>query len=50
MMSIAATKAVIQLVFAPNFWEKTVHGLDQGKSQGPPPLEPETPGGEPAAA
>jgi cellulose synthase/poly-beta-1,6-N-acetylglucosamine synthase-like glycosyltransferase len=50
MMSIAATKALIQLVFAPNFWEKTVHGLDQGKGHRPPPLEPETPGGEPAAA
>jgi cellulose synthase/poly-beta-1,6-N-acetylglucosamine synthase-like glycosyltransferase len=27
MMSIAAIKAFVQLVFAPNFWEKTVHGL-----------------------
>jgi cellulose synthase/poly-beta-1,6-N-acetylglucosamine synthase-like glycosyltransferase len=49
MMSIAATKALIQLVFAPNFWEKTVHGLDQGKMVQPP-IEPQTPGGEPAAA
>jgi len=27
MMSMAAVKAVSQLVGAPNFWEKTVHGL-----------------------
>jgi cellulose synthase/poly-beta-1,6-N-acetylglucosamine synthase-like glycosyltransferase len=27
MMSIAATKAVWQLVVTPSFWEKTVHGL-----------------------
>jgi cellulose synthase/poly-beta-1,6-N-acetylglucosamine synthase-like glycosyltransferase len=27
MMSMAAVKAVSQLVWAPNFWEKTVHGL-----------------------
>jgi glycosyltransferase XagB len=29
MMSIAAVKALIQLVHAPSFWEKTSHGLDQ---------------------
>jgi cellulose synthase/poly-beta-1,6-N-acetylglucosamine synthase-like glycosyltransferase len=29
MMSIAASKALIQLMLAPNFWEKTAHGLDQ---------------------
>lgn len=28
MMSIAAIKAMMQLVTAPSFWEKTVHGLD----------------------
>jgi hypothetical protein len=28
MMSIAAAKALIQLVSAPTFWEKTAHGLD----------------------
>jgi len=28
MMSIGATKALIQLVLAPTFWEKTAHGLD----------------------
>jgi hypothetical protein len=28
-MSLAVTKAAIQLVTAPSFWEKTVHGLDQ---------------------
>lgn len=27
MMSMAALKAAWQLIFAPNFWEKTVHGL-----------------------
>ena len=27
MMSIAATKAAVQLVVAPSFWEKTTHGL-----------------------
>jgi glycosyltransferase XagB len=29
MMSIAAIKAMSQLVAAPAFWEKTVHGLDR---------------------
>ena len=29
LMSLAATKAAIQLVSAPSFWEKTVHGLDR---------------------
>jgi cellulose synthase/poly-beta-1,6-N-acetylglucosamine synthase-like glycosyltransferase len=28
MMSIAAAKALVQLVSAPTFWEKTTHGLD----------------------
>jgi len=27
MMSIAAVKAILQLVITPSFWEKTVHGL-----------------------
>jgi hypothetical protein len=27
-MSLAGVKAAIQLVSAPSFWEKTVHGLD----------------------
>lgn len=31
MMALAAVKAAVQLVSAPSFWEKTVHGLD-----GPP--------------
>ena len=35
MMSIAAVKASLQLVFAPFFWEKTTHGLDpQSRSSG----------------
>jgi cellulose synthase/poly-beta-1,6-N-acetylglucosamine synthase-like glycosyltransferase len=29
MMSVAAIKALVQLVQSPSFWEKTVHGLDQ---------------------
>lgn len=29
MMSVAAIKAVVQLIHAPSFWEKTVHGLDR---------------------
>ena len=29
MMSIAAVKAVLQLIIAPWHWEKTTHGLDQ---------------------
>ncbi len=32
LMSLAATKAAIQLVTAPSFWEKTVHGLDRPPS------------------
>ena len=36
MMSLSAIKAGIQLVAAPNFWEKTAHGLD-GPSPAPPP-------------
>lgn len=28
MMSVAAIKALVQLVSAPSFWEKTTHGLD----------------------
>ena len=27
MMSMAAVKALFQLLRAPNFWEKTAHGL-----------------------
>jgi cellulose synthase/poly-beta-1,6-N-acetylglucosamine synthase-like glycosyltransferase len=29
MMSIAAIKALVQLIHAPSFWEKTFHGLDR---------------------
>ncbi len=35
MMSMAAVKAFVQLVGAPNFWEKTVHGLGQAQDSGP---------------
>ena len=37
MMSIAALKAMWQLVVTPSFWEKTAHGLDSGHE----PAEPE---------
>ena len=30
LMSVAAIKAAVQLISAPSFWEKTVHGLDTG--------------------
>jgi len=36
MMSMAATKAALQLITAPSFWEKTQHGLDTR-------IEPEEP-------
>jgi cellulose synthase/poly-beta-1,6-N-acetylglucosamine synthase-like glycosyltransferase len=29
MMSVAAIKALVQLLSSPSFWEKTVHGLDR---------------------
>jgi cellulose synthase/poly-beta-1,6-N-acetylglucosamine synthase-like glycosyltransferase len=29
MMSLAAIKALVQLLYAPAFWEKTTHGLDR---------------------
>jgi cellulose synthase/poly-beta-1,6-N-acetylglucosamine synthase-like glycosyltransferase len=32
MMSLAAVKAFVQLIHAPSFWEKTVHGLDRRHS------------------
>jgi hypothetical protein len=28
LMALAATKAVVQLVRQPSYWEKTTHGLD----------------------
>jgi hypothetical protein len=42
MMSMAALKALIQLIITPNFWEKTTHGLrrhsgDAGAGHGPLP-------------
>lgn len=36
MMSLAAVKAVWQLVFDPNYWEKTAHGLS---TVGPPSVD-----------
>jgi cellulose synthase/poly-beta-1,6-N-acetylglucosamine synthase-like glycosyltransferase len=35
LMSIAAIKALVQLVSMPSFWEKTVHGLDGPATRGP---------------
>jgi glycosyltransferase XagB len=35
MMSMAAVKALFQLVGAPNFWEKTVHGLHKSPEDEP---------------
>jgi cellulose synthase/poly-beta-1,6-N-acetylglucosamine synthase-like glycosyltransferase len=35
MMTIAAVKAIVQLVYTPSFWEKTVHGLNLART-GPP--------------
>jgi len=32
LMSVAVIKAAVQLVSAPSFWEKTVHGLDKPPS------------------
>jgi len=29
MMSVAAIKALVQLIFTPSYWEKTTHGLDR---------------------
>jgi cellulose synthase/poly-beta-1,6-N-acetylglucosamine synthase-like glycosyltransferase len=43
MMSIAAVKALVQLVISPSYWEKTMHGLHVGRArdsssqQGSPP-------------
>jgi hypothetical protein len=34
MMSIAAYKALVQVVFAPNYWEKTRHGLTDHVASG----------------
>ena len=30
LMSVAAWKGVIQLLYKPSYWEKTVHGLYRG--------------------
>ncbi|SMD27153.1 Glycosyltransferase, catalytic subunit of cellulose synthase and poly-beta-1,6-N-acetylglucosamine synthase [Kibdelosporangium aridum] len=42
MMSLAAIKAFVQLVFQPSYWEKTTHGLFQAgsvRSDQPPPKQ-----------
>jgi glycosyltransferase XagB len=33
LLAIAAWKGMWQLIFKPHYWEKTVHGLDEGHSQ-----------------
>lgn len=42
MMSIAAVKAVFQLIWAPSYWEKTSHGLHLDRTDIAP-LAPQTP-------
>ncbi len=45
MMSIAALKAMWQLVITPSFWEKTTHGLHNDEApQAQDSGEPELPG------
>jgi hypothetical protein len=34
LMSLAASKALLQLIIAPSFWEKTTHGLGTGTGNG----------------
>jgi cellulose synthase/poly-beta-1,6-N-acetylglucosamine synthase-like glycosyltransferase len=41
MMSVAALKAMWQLVITPSFWEKTTHGLGRGADADPSTEEPE---------
>lgn len=33
LLAIAAWKGIWQLIFKPHYWEKTVHGLDEGHSK-----------------
>lgn len=33
LLAIAAWKGMWQLIFKPHYWEKTVHGLDEGHDQ-----------------
>jgi glycosyltransferase XagB len=48
MMSVAAIKAFVQLVHAPSFWEKTVHGLDTAPEHDQSPeQQPARPGATP---
>jgi hypothetical protein len=35
MMSIAAIRAMVQLVVKPSHWEKTVHGLGRQRQEAP---------------
>jgi cellulose synthase/poly-beta-1,6-N-acetylglucosamine synthase-like glycosyltransferase len=35
MMAVAATKAVLQIVISPSYWEKTFHGLDERNVDAP---------------
>jgi hypothetical protein len=41
MMAIAAFKALLQLVFKPNYWEKTEHGLSSFSHEPNPVHDPE---------
>ena len=44
LMSLAAWKGFLQLFYAPFYWEKTIHGLDQGHGA-PAPASPRTTAG-----
>ena len=44
MMSLAAAKAMVQLVVAPSYWEKTTHGLDSSPADTPTPTDTPTAG------
>jgi cellulose synthase/poly-beta-1,6-N-acetylglucosamine synthase-like glycosyltransferase len=45
MMSLAALKALIQLVLQPSYWEKTTHGLASGGAPGGAGADPDVAGG-----
>ena len=46
MMSVAAMKALLQLVISPSYWEKTMHGLHLGRGHDSAPPETREPRGD----
>jgi cellulose synthase/poly-beta-1,6-N-acetylglucosamine synthase-like glycosyltransferase len=44
MMSVAAVKALLQLVISPSYWEKTMHGLHLGRGRDGGTMETQLPG------